>query len=516
MRTKEHSPTPDTDTGTGPPATRTPQSNQVDLQHRRRWWILAVIGLAQLMLVLDLTIVNVALPSAQHALGFSTACRQWIITAYALAFGSLLLLGGRLGDWFGRKWTLIAGLIGFAVVSAVGGAAQSFGMLVAARGAQGVFGALLAPSALALLATTFTDPAERNKAFGVFGAIAGGGSAIGLLLGGMLTQAISWRATLFINLAIAIPVALAASMLLVNQRPPKRPALDLPGTITGPLGLFALVYGVSNAEVHSWTAPLTIISLAAAVALVAAFIAIESRVAEPLLPLEIVSDRARGSSYLALAAAGAASFGVFLFLTYFLQRTLGYSPTTTGLAFLPLTAALIVSSTITNIKLRPRFGPRPLIATGMLLGAGAIAWLAQLTPSSSYGAHVLPALVLLGLGLGATFTPAIFTATQRVTQQETGVASAMANTSQQVGGAVGAAALSTIFASAVTSYAHAHAHSHAVITAAPVDGYTVAFWVAAGVLAAGAIIVGALMPTIKVRASADHSSPASQPQPTRA
>lgn len=514
MSTTEHSPTPDT--ATGLPAARSPHGSQVDLQHRRRWWILAVIGVAQLMLVLDLTIVNVALPSAQHALGFSTGCRQWIITAYALAFGSLLLPGGRLGDWFGRKWTLIAGLIGFAVVSAVGGAAQSFGMLVAARGAQGVFGALLAPSALALLATTFTDPAERNKAFGVFGAIAGGGSAIGLLLGGMLTQAISWRATLFVNLAIAIPVALAAWMLLVNQRPPHRPALDLPGTMTGALGLFALVYGVSNAELHSWSATLTIISLAAASLLLAAFVVIESRVAQPLLPLRIVADRARGSSYLALAAAGAASFGAFLFLTYFLQRTLGYSPTNTGLAFLPLTAGLVASSTTTNIKLRPRFGPRPLIATGMLLGAGAMAWLAQLTPSSSYGAHVLPALVLLGLGLGATVTPAFFTATQRVTQQETGVASAMANTSQQVGGAIGAAALSTIFASAVTSYAHAHAHSPAVIAAATVHGYTVTFWVAAGVFAAGTIIVGALMPTITTRAAADHPSPASQPQPTRA
>lgn len=512
MSTTEHSPTPDT--GTSPPAAHSPQGGQVDRQHRCRWWILAVIGLAQLMLVLDLTIVNVALPSAQHALGFSTGSRQWIITAYALAFGSLLLLGGRLGDWFGRKWTLIAGLIGFSVVSAVGGAAQSFGMLVAARGAQGVFGALLAPSALALLATTFTDPAERNKAFGVFGAISGGGTAIGVLLGGILTQAISWRATLFINLAIAIPVALAAWMLLVNQRPSHRPALDLPGTISGPLGLFALVYGVSNAEVHSWSASLTIISLAVAVLLLAAFIAIESRVAQPLLPLRILADRTRASSYVALAASGAAIFGVSLFLTYFLQRTLGYSPTKTGLAFLPLTVALIASSTTTNVKLQPRFGPRPLIAIGMLLGAGAIAWLALLTASSSYGAHVLPALVILGVGLGATVTPAIFAATQRITQQETGVASAVANTSQQVGGAIGAAALSTVFASAVTSYAHAHAHSHALIAAAPVHGYTVAFSVAAGVLAAGAIIVGALMPRIKGRASADQLSPASQPQPT--
>ena len=485
--------------------TRDRQNAELEAQHRRRWLILVVIGLAQLMVVLDLTIVNVALPSAQRDLGFSTGARQWIITAYALAFGSLLLLGGRLGDWFGRKWTFIAGVSGFALASAVGGAASSFGMLVAARAAQGVFGAMLAPSALALLAVTFTDPAERRRAFGMFAAIAGGGSALGLLLGGVLTQAISWRATLYVNLLIAIPVALAALALLVNRRPPERPPLDLAGTVAGSLGVFALVYGFSNAELHSWSAAVTMVMLAASPLLLAAFVAIESRSKHPLLPLRVVADRARGGSYLALAIASAAIFGVFLFLTFFLQGTLRYSPSRTGLAFLPLTGAIIASSTSSNVKLMPRLGPRPIMTVGMLLGAGAMAWLAQLTPTSSYSAHVLPALWMLGLGFGATVAPAFFTATNHVSPADAGVASAMVNTSQQVGGAIGAAVLSTIFASAVTSYLHAHTASRTVLAAATVHGYTVAFWVAAGAFAAGALLVGALLPALKGSARTTQS-----------
>jgi EmrB/QacA subfamily drug resistance transporter len=470
---------------------------ELEAQHRRRWLILVVTSLAQLMAVLDLTIVNVALPSAQHDLGFSTDTRQWIITAYALALGSLLLLGGRLGDWFGRKWTFIAGVSGFALASGVGGAAGSFGMLVAARAAQGVFGAILAPSALALVAVTFTDPAERGKAFGVFGAIAGGGAALGLLLGGVLTQGISWRACLYVNLVIAIPVALAALRLLVNRRPAERPPLDLAGTAAVSLGLFGLVYGFSNAELHSWSAAVTIVMLAASALLLATFVAIESRTKHPLLPLRVVTDRARGGSYLALAIASAAIFGVFLFLTFFLQRTMGYSPSKTGLAFLPLTTAIVASSTSSNVKLMPRLGPRPIIAVGMLLGAGAMAWLAQLTPTSSYGADILPALIILGLGFGATVAPAFNTATNDVNPTDAGVASAMANTSQQVGGAIGAAVLSTIFASAVTSYLHAHTPSRTALAAAPVHGYTVAFWAGAGAFAAGALLVAALLPALR-------------------
>src|SRR6201994_1261287 len=228
-----------------------------------RWAVLAVLGVAQLMVVLDATIVNIALPSAQRALHFSTDNRQWVVTAYALAFGSLLLLGGKLGDLFGRKWTLIGGLIGFSIASAIGGLAQSFGMLVAARTLQGAFGALLAPSALSLLTVTFADSPDRPKAFGIFGAIAGGGASVGLLLGGALTQALSWRWCLYVNLVIAIPAALVALRLLVNQGNPQRPKIDVPGVVSASGGLFALVYGFSSAETDSWSSPVTIIALAA-------------------------------------------------------------------------------------------------------------------------------------------------------------------------------------------------------------------------------------------------------------
>ena len=486
-------------------------------QFERRWWILVVIGLAQLMVVLDATVVNIALPSAQRALHFSNDNRQWVVTAYALAFGSLLLLGGRLGDLFGRKWTFIGGLVGFSIASGIGGAAGSFPMLVGARAAQGAFGAILAPSALALLTTTFENIDERRKAFGVFGAISGAGAAFGLFVGGVLTQVFSWRLTLFVNLAIALPAALAALWLLVNERRGERPALDLPGATAVSLGLFALVYGFSNAETHSWSDPTTIIMLIASAVLLGTFVALESRARHPLLPLRILADRARGGSYLAVGIATGAMFGAFLFLTYFLQNTKGYTPIQTGLAFLPLPAVLVATSmTVQNVLLK-RVGPRPLMTIGLLLGAGGMAWLAQLTPTASYGTQVLPALLLLGVGIGSTSPPAMFTATYNVPPADAGVASAMVNTMQQAGGAIGAAGLSTIFASAVSSYLHTHTPSPQLTSAAAVHGYTTAFWVAAAIFATGAILVGSLVPSIKPRATTTKPTPAHpSPRPAAA
>src|SRR6516162_4737814 len=306
-----------------------------------RWAVLALLGVAQLMVVLDATIVTIALPSAQKALHFSYESRQWIVTAYALAFGSLLLLGGKLGDLFGRKWALIAGLVGFSVASAIGGLAQSFGVLVVARTLQGCFGALLAPSALGLLTVTFAGSPDRNRAFGIFGAIAGGGASIGLLLGGALTQVLSWRWCLYVNLVIAVPTTIVALRLLVNHRAPEREPIDIPGALTSALGLFALVYGFSNAETHGWGATATVVALIASPVLLTAFVLIERRAKHPLLPLHIIWDRARGGSYTTLALAGAAILAVFLFLTFFLQQQLALSPITTGLAFLPLTGVLI-------------------------------------------------------------------------------------------------------------------------------------------------------------------------------
>ena len=467
----------------------------VNPHHDRRWKILAVLGLAQLMVVLDATIVNIALPSAQKDLGFSVNDRQWIVTAYALAFGSLLLLGGRIADLFGRKWTFVVGLLGFAIASALGGAAQSFGVLVAARALQGAFGALLAPSALSLLTTTFTKPDERGKAFGIFGAIAGGGAAIGLLLGGILTEALSWRWCLYVNLLFAIPTAVSAVVLLVNQAHPQRARIDLPGVFTVTAGLFGLVFGFSSAETHGWGEPLTVVSLGLGTGLIVLFVWLESRVAHPLLPLRVVLDRDRGGSYLAIGISGAGMFGVFLFLTFYLQQTLGFSPIQTGLGFLPMSAAIMVTATTATTKLVPRVGPRPLVTVGMALAAVAMAILAQLAVDSSYPAHVLPALLIMGVGLGLIFAPAMSTATLGVDASDAGVASAMVNTSQQVGGSIGTAVLSTIFSGAVTGYATSHPRGPGLAAQAAVHGYTTAFWCSAAVFVVGAIVCGLVFRT---------------------
>jgi EmrB/QacA subfamily drug resistance transporter len=466
--------------------------------HERRWLILVVIAVAQLMVVLDATIVNIALPTAQHDLGFGDAERQWIITAYALAFGSLLLIGGRLGDLFGRKWAFIGGLLGFAAASAIGGAAQSFGVLVGARALQGVFGAILAPSSLALLTTIFTDPQERGKAFGVFGAVAGGGAAVGLLLGGILTETLSWRWCLYVNLLFAVPTALVALRMLHNQAQPNRPPMDLLGTLTASTGLFALVYGFSNSEMHSWGHPVTVAMLCAAVVLLGAFVAIEKRVAHPLLPLRVVADRTRGGSYLAIGLSGIAMFAVFLFLTYFLQQTKGFTPIQTGLGFLPMTAAIMITATSVNIRFLAKVGPRPLLILGMSLGALAMLYLAQLEPGSSYAGHVLPALIVMGVGMGNIFAPAIASATYGVAVHDSGVASAMVNTMQQVGGSIGTALLSSIFASSASSFAAGKPPSPELMQAAAVHGYTVAFYIAAGIFAVGAVVVGTTMRPIRV------------------
>jgi EmrB/QacA subfamily drug resistance transporter len=478
-----------------------------DPHHGRRWWILAIVGIAQLMVVLDATIVNIALPSAQEALHFSDSDRQWVITGYALAFGSLLLLGGRIGDLFGRKRTLVAGLIGFAVASAIGGAAQSFDVLVAARALQGAFGALLAPAALSLLSTTFTDPGERGRAFGIYGAIAVGGGAVGLLLGGVLTEYLSWRWSLYVNLAFAIPAAIAALGLLRNQIPADRPRIDLPGTLTASGGLFALVYGFSQAETHGWGSPTTLGFLAGGVALLAAFAAIQRRVAHPLLPLRVVLDRNRGGSYLAVGIVGAGMFGVFLFLTYYLQQTLGFSPIETGLAFLPMIGAVMAVATTASTALLPRTGPRPLMTLGMVLAAVGMVLLTQLGVDSTYAAHVLPGLILAGVGLGLVMAPAMNTATLGVESADAGVASATVNTMQQIGGSLGTALLSTLSASAASSYLAGHQPGPEAAAQAAVHGYTTAFWWAAAIFAVGAVASALLL-----RAGAPELDPEAEPE----
>ena len=483
-----------------------------DPHHARRWQILGVIALAQLMVVLDVTIINIALPSSQADLGFDDDSRQWVITAYALAFGSLLLLGGKISDLVGRKWTFIAGLGGFAGASALGGAAPSFEVLVAARALQGAFAALLAPAALSIVTTTFTDPAERGKAFGVYGAIAGSGAAIGLLLGGFLTEFLTWRWTMYVNVAAALPAAIAASRLLVNMRPAERPRIDLPGVLLATSGLFALVYGFVTAETDGWGAPLTVALLAFGAAAVGAFIVVERRVKAPLLPLRVVSERNRGAAFLAVAVAGVAMFSTFLFLTFYLQQGLGFSPFESGLAYLPMVAAIMVTATSASTKLLPRTGPRPLIPTGMVLAAVGMLYLTGIEVDSSYASAVLPGIMVMGVGFGLIMAPSFATATHGVAPGDAGVASAMVNTSQQVGGSLGVALLSTVFAGAVSGYTAAAGTPAALAQAeAAVTGYTAAFWWAAGILVAGAVVTALLFEPGPRTDSAD--GPAGVPVP---
>ena len=457
-----------------------------DARHQRRWAILAILAIAQLMVVLDATVVNVALPSAQKALGFSDHDRQWVLTAYLLPFGSLLLLGGRLSDLFGRKRALIVGLSGFAAASVLGGAAQSFAMLTTSRALQGVFAALLAPASLSLLTTTFSDPRERGKAFGIFGAIGAAGASIGLLLGGALTQHIDWRATMFVNLVFAVVAVCGAVVLLGHERPRRRPRLDIPGALTASGGLFALVLGFSNAETTGWDSPLTIGALGAAVSLLALFVRVEARVEHPLLPLRVLADRRRGASYLAIALAMVSMFGVFLSLTYFFQHHLGYTPTRTGLAFLPLTLAVLITATTAQTVLLPRFGPRALVAAGMGLGAVAMLALTRLDVHMGYAAEIGLPLAVLGMGIGLVIATAINTGTLGVEPRDAGVASAMIHTSQQIGCALGTALMSTVAAVAT---------SGSLDPDAAVSGYAAAFWCAAAIFTLGAIIAMVAFPS---------------------
>ena len=456
----------------------------------RHWWTLITVGLAQLMVVLDSTVVNIALPSAQADLGFSNGDRQWIITAYSLAFGSLLLLGGRLSDLIGRKRTFIIGLIGFAAASALGGAANSFGMLVGARALQGAFGALLAPTALAVLTTTFTVPKERARAFGVFGAIAGAGGAVGLLLGGFLTQNFNWRWNLYINVFIAIIGIIGAILFVTStKRTGPRPKLDIPGTLLVSGALFSLVYGFSNAETDGWGSPLTWGFLTASGLLLIAFVLWQRRAAHPLLPLSIVLDRNRGAAFISVLIAGAGMFGIFLFVTYYLQTTLHFTPIQTGLAFLPMIAMLVLAAQLSTNIFVPRFGPKVMVPFGMTLGAIGMVYLTHLGLHSTYAADILAPLLILGFAMGSIMPASMQTATLGVDRQFAGVASATVNTSQQVGGSIGTALLNTLAATAAADYVSSHLPPTAgVLADAAVHSYATAYWWGASFFAVGAVI----------------------------
>jgi len=419
---------------------------------RRRWVALAFIAVAQLMIALDATIVSIALPSAQAALGASDADRQWVVTAYTLAFGGLLLLGGRIADYLGRKRAFMIGLAGFALASLAGGAAPNFAALVAARAAQGAFAALLAPTALALLATSFTEARERATAFAVYGSIAGSGAAIGMLLGGALTQYLSWRWCLYVNLPVAIVAAIGAWIVLPASSDRGRPSLDVPGVVLAGAGLVSLVYGTTEAVRSGWSSATVIALLAASAVLLVLFVLREARTPSPLLPLRIVTDRNRGGAYLAVGLALAGMFGAYLFLTYDFQVVLHYTPLQAGLAFLPITVASQAGSWLIARRLMPLTPPRALMAPGALVAAAGLVLLTQLHAGSSFVSVVLPAELLLGLGLSTAMVPAFSVATHGVDPREAGVASATVNAAQQVGASLGVAVLNTIAATATAAY----------------------------------------------------------------
>jgi EmrB/QacA subfamily drug resistance transporter len=462
----------------------------------RRWLALAIIAVAQLMIVVDGSIVNIALPSAQKALHISNADRQWVVTAYTLAFGGLLLLGGRIADYVGRKRMFIIGLIGFAGASAIGGLAVDSAMLFGARALQGGFAAVMAPAALSLLTVTFTDPGERAKAFGVYGAIAGGGLAIGLILGGVLTEFASWRWCLLVNVPIGAITALAAFRVVHESRAEGEHHYDIPGAVTITAGLVALVYGMTEADTDGWASVTTIGFLVAAAVLLVAFVLIERRSSHPLLPLRVVTERNRAGAFLTSLLVGAALFGLFLFLTYYLQGTLHYSALKSGFAFLPLSVGIVASAAAASFLLT-RYAPRLIMGGGLVLTAGGLIWFTQIGVHTGYLSHILPAEILMSVGLGLTFVPISSVGLFGVGPADAGVASALVNATQQVGGSIGTALLNTIAASALSGYlashlaaAHHQAAAIARITAtATVHSYTTAFVVSAGLAVAGLIAV---------------------------
>ncbi|MET9670101.1 MFS transporter [Streptomyces sp. NPDC006475] len=477
-----------------------PKTPDISLADPKRWKALVFIALAQLMVVLDATIVNIALPTAQQDLGISDGNRQWVITAYALAFGGLLLFGGRIADLWGRKRTFVVGLLGFAAASALGGAATGEAMLLGSRALQGAFGALLAPAALSLLAVMFTDAKERAKAFGIYGAIAGGGGAVGLILGGFLTEYLNWRWTFFVNIPFAIVAAVGAYFVIREPAGSRnRSSLDIPGVVLSTLGLVALVYGFTRAESAGWSDGLTVGMFVASAVLLAAFVVTEAKVKAPLLPLRVLTERNRGGVYLSLGLAIIAMFGLFLFLTFYLQVVKGYSPVMTGFAFLPMIAGMIAGSTQIGARLMTRVAPRLLMGPGFVLAALGMLLLTQLEIDSSYAGLILPAQLMLGLGMGTAFMPAMSLATHGVNPADAGVASAMVNTSQQVGGAIGTALLNTIAASATSSYIASHAAGAAnpklLEMQGLVHGFSSAIWWAVGILVAAAAIAFTLINT---------------------
>jgi|SRR5262245_30299355 len=482
------------------PAQSAPQSPpSVD----RRWHALVVIAVAQLMVALDATIVNIALPSAQSSLGFDNGDRQWVVTAYTLSFAGLLLLGGRVADQVGRRRAFLGGLVGFAAASALAGAATGFGMLIAGRALQGAFAAVLAPTALSMIGSTFTTVTERAKAFGVYGAVASSGGAVGLLLGGALTEYFDWRWCLYVNVVIAVGAFIAGRAVLPSAPGHRQAGIDVISGILATGGLAAIVLGCSQAVPHGWGSIQVIGPLVVGIAAIAVFLVRQARSETPMLPLGILADRSRAGAYLAVASSVVGVFGMFLMLTYHFQTVLDYTPLQAGLAFLPLSITVSLSSFGIASRLLPHVGPRTLIVPGMLVAAAGLGLLSQLEPTSGYWTLIMPAQVLVGLGIGCVFTPAIALATSNIDPRNAGVAAAVANTSMQIGASIGTAVLNTVAITATTAYLTANTGASQV--AGLVHGYARATTVAALLL-----VVVAVVTVILVRAPRPAAAEAEQ------
>ncbi|MFD4355514.1 MFS transporter [Nocardia sp. NPDC058518] len=462
-------------------------------QNSMRWWALVVLSAAQLMVVLDATVITIALPYAQRDLGISDGDKQWALTAYTLIFGGLLLLGGRMADYLGRRRIFLVGLVGFAAASALAGLAQTGPQLFIGRGLQGAFAALLAPAALSLLSVIFTDVQERSRAFAVFAGITAGGIAFGLIVGGALTEFASWRWTLLMNTPIALIAVAGAVAVIARDIPvPRTGGYDLPGAVTVTFGLVSIVYGFSRAAEHGWLAGSTLGLLGAGSALLVAFVLIEARSANPLLPLRIPGEINRGGALLAALLIPIAMFAMFLFLSFYYQNTLGYSPLKAGIAFLPFPVGIGIAAGITS-SLMPKFGPRPLMVVGALLGVVGLLWLAQLSYGDGYALSVLPAQLLMALGMGPLFVGMQAVALHQVDAEDSGVASALLNAAQQVGGAVGTALLTTLSVQAAENYVTDNPTVDHLIERASIYSYDVAFYIGAGFFLAAAVVIAVMI-----------------------
>jgi EmrB/QacA subfamily drug resistance transporter len=462
---------------------------------------LLVISCAQLMIVLDATVVNVAIPTIHHALHFSRANLEWLITAYSLTFGGLLLFGGRTGDLYGKRRMFMVGIAVFALSSLLGGFAQSDVWLIITRGMQGVGGAIAAPTALSLIATNFPEGKERNRAMGVYAAMSGAGGALGLLLGGILTSYVSWRWIFFINVPIGAIVLFLAPRAL-NESQTTSGHLDVPGALTVTGGMLSLVYGLSNASSHSWTSTSTIFFLAASVVLLAAFGLIETRSKEPLMPLDIFKNRNRSGSYAMMLCIGIALFSMFYFLTQFLQNVQGWSAVKTGVGFLPMTLGIIVAAGLSS-RYVGKIGVRIPLLIGPAMAVIGMLWISRITPTSAY-LSILGPLIVIALGMGFTFVPITLVAVSGVEANEAGLASALLNTMQQVGGALGLAVLATVAIDATNSkLAALGRHAPNATNIATTHGYTTAFMVSAGIA-----FLGLLVSILFIRVPQKPSDPA--------